>query len=102
MFPHIINPYGGYVNEETYICPFFPLYSFQLVPAKVTVAIGLPVAEIGPAPPSAASHIMTSYSGEPDAVDEVNRSYATLATSEEPLYDHVHVEGRDLTDEMAF
>jgi hypothetical protein len=54
--------------------PFIPLYNFQLFPARVTVAIGLPVLEIGPAPPSAASQIIISYSADPAAVLEVNRS----------------------------
>jgi hypothetical protein len=45
---------------------------------------------------------MISYSAEPVAVDDVKRSYATFAMMFEPLYDHVHVDGRDLMDESAF
>jgi hypothetical protein len=66
--------------------PFIPSYSFQLFPASVTVAISFPVAEIGPAPPNAASQIMISYSALPVAVLDVNRSYATFATSPVPVY----------------
>jgi len=54
--------------------PFSPLYSLKLTPPIVGVATGEPVLEIGPAPPSAASQIMISYSLEPDADDEVNMS----------------------------
>lgn len=44
------------------------------------VAMGPPDDEMGPAPPSAASQIMTSYSELPLAEEDVNKSYATLAT----------------------
>jgi hypothetical protein len=40
----------------------------------VTVAMGLPIAEMGPAPPSAASQTMISNSFLPPAVDEVKMS----------------------------
>lgn len=42
-------------NENTFIEPLNPWYSRHDVPAMVTVAIGAPVLEIGPAPPYAAS-----------------------------------------------
>jgi hypothetical protein len=56
--------------------------------ASVTVAMLLPVLEIGPAPPIASSQIITSYCAEPVAVEERNISYATSATTELPLYVH--------------
>lgn len=38
----------------------YPLLRFQVLPAIVGVAMGLPVEEIGPAPPMAASHTIIS------------------------------------------
>lgn len=40
----------------------------------VIIAIAEPVLEIGPAPPRAASHIMISYSSDPSAAEDVNKS----------------------------
>ena len=45
---------------KTVVLPFGPLYSLNVVPPIFGVAIGEPVEEIGPAPPSAASQTMTS------------------------------------------
>ena len=68
----------------TFVEPFIPENSFQLTPSMVVVAIGEPVLEMGPAPPSAASQIITSYSLEPVDEEDVNMSYATSATMLEP------------------
>ena len=54
--------------------PLGPEKSFHEMPLMVGVAIGEPVEEMGPAPPSAASHIMISNSLAPVAVLEVNIS----------------------------
>jgi hypothetical protein len=54
--------------------PLGPLYNFQLTPLIVVVAIADPVLEIGPAPPSAPSQTMTSYSLDPEAEEDVNIS----------------------------
>lgn len=54
--------------------PLGPLYNFHEVPANVTVAIGLPVELMGPAPPKAPSQTMTSYDAEPVAAVPVNKS----------------------------
>jgi hypothetical protein len=59
---------------KTCMFPFKPEYSDQVTPATVGVAMALPVDEMGPAPPRASSQIMTSYSSDPPAVDEVNMS----------------------------
>lgn len=59
---------------KTVVSPFNPLYKLQLTLARVTVATALPVEEMGPAPPSAASQIMISYSLLPLAVEDVKRS----------------------------
>jgi hypothetical protein len=56
------------------VSPFGPEYSFQPTPSMVGVAIGEPVLEMGPAPPSAVSQTMISYSSEPVAEEEVNMS----------------------------
>lgn len=75
----IVLPLAG-KNEYTSLTPLLPLYNFQLYPANVTVAtgVGFPeasyVAEIGPAPPYAASQTMISFSLEPVAEEEVKRS----------------------------
>jgi hypothetical protein len=58
----------------TVVEPFGPENSFQLTPSMVTVATAEPVLEMGPAPPSAASQIIISYSFEPVAVEDVNIS----------------------------
>ena len=70
---------------KTVCTPLLPLYSFQLTPPIVGVAIVLPVEEMGPAPPSALSQIMISYCEVPLAEDPVKRSYATLATTDVPV-----------------
>lgn len=41
---------------------------------------------MGPDPPIAASQTMISFSSSPSAVDEVNKSYATSATTSVPAY----------------
>ena len=56
------------------VLPLGPEKSFQDLPPIVGVAIGEPVEEIGPAPPSAANQIIISYSLAPVAVLEVNIS----------------------------
>ena len=61
-------------NEKTVVCPLGPLYSLNCLPATVTVAIALPVEEMGPAPPRAESQIMISYWAEPVADAPVKMS----------------------------
>lgn len=53
----------------TVMLPFFPEYKLHFTPAMVVVATGDPVEEIGPAPPSAASQTMISYSLSPLALE---------------------------------
>jgi hypothetical protein len=89
-------------REAHTILPFIPSYNFQLFPARVTVAIGCPDAEMGPAPPNAASQIMISYCADPVAVLDVNKSYATFATMPEPVYVYDHVDGSEEMAESAF
>lgn len=64
---------------------FGPLKRSQVVPAISTVATGLPVLLIGPAPPRAASQIMISYAPEPPGELLVKISYDTSATIFEPV-----------------
>jgi hypothetical protein len=57
-----------------------------MTPPIVVVAVADPVAEIGPAPPRAASQTIISYSLEPpDATLDVKISYATSATMLVPV-----------------
>lgn len=58
----------------TVISPLGPSYRLKLTPPMVVVAMAEPVEEMGPAPPSAASQTMISYSSEPEAVDDRNMS----------------------------
>lgn len=59
---------------NTFIAPLFPENSFQLTPAMEGVETGDPVLEIGPAPPSAVSQIIISYSVDPVELEDVNMS----------------------------
>lgn len=68
------------VQEE-----FGPLKRSQVVPAISTVATGLPVLLIGPAPPRAATQIMISYAPGPPGELLVKISYATSAMIFEPV-----------------
>ena len=85
-------------NENTALAPFEPEYRFQLWPASEmdeATGTGLPSEpywdEIGPAL-KLASQIMISFTFEPPAVLDVQRSYATFATIEpDVLCDHRHV-----------
>lgn len=52
----------------------------------VVVETGVPVDEIGPAPPMAANQIMISYWLVPPAVAAVKISHETSATIEVPVY----------------
>lgn len=61
--------------------PFGPFHRFQVAPASVTVAMGFPVEEMGPAPPKEPIQIMTSYSSLPVGVEDVKMSEETLATT---------------------
>jgi len=58
----------------TVMAPFGPENRFQVTPSMVGVAMGEPVLEMGPAPPSAASQTIISYSSEPVAEEDVNIS----------------------------
>lgn len=74
-------------KEKTLFAPFEPLYKFHGCPAKVTLAAtgtGCPeelyFAEMGPAL-KFASQIMISLTFDPPAEFDVNKSYATSATT---------------------
>lgn len=73
-------------NEKTFMLPLGPFHSFQVAPSRVTVAMALPVDEMGPAPPKAPNQIMISYCSAPVGVEEVKISVETLATMLVPLY----------------
>lgn len=97
MSPLKLSTWLSARNEKTVVEPFGPLYRLQEEPAMVTDATGVALPsepyvpgtqsqwfqertedehllEIGPAPPRAASQIIISYSFDPPADDEVNRS----------------------------
>jgi len=79
-----VLPLGLATKLKTVMAPLTPLYSLNTTLASVTVAMLLPVLEIGPAPPIASSQIITSYCADPVDVEDVNMSYATSATTEDP------------------
>jgi hypothetical protein len=58
----------------TVVSPFGPENNFQVMPPMLGVETGEPVLEIGPAPPSAASQTIISYSFEPPEEEDVNMS----------------------------
>lgn len=66
--------------------PLGPEYNFQEDPAIVTVAMADPVLEMGPAPPYAASQIMISYWLFAPTEGASQRSYATSATTFDPVW----------------
>lgn len=73
-FPEKLVTWLDATKLYTFVEPFSPENSFQLTPSMVGVAIGEPVLEMGPAPPSAVSQIIISYSLEPLAEEDVNIS----------------------------
>lgn len=85
-------------KENTLFAPLDPLYRFQVWPARLiplATGVGLPslpyAEEIGPAL-ILASHIIISFTAEPPALLEVNKSYATSATIvPDVLCDHCQV-----------
>jgi hypothetical protein len=73
-FPEKLITWLEATKLYTFMEPFIPKNSFQLTPLIIGVAMGEPVLEMGPAPPSVVSQIITSYSLEPVEDEDVNMS----------------------------